>query len=88
MSFYVGKYFRKQGVYDPNDGWCRKWTYKVGYHISGRQMHLVAMTDGMLSGRKGHREVSEWIEKQGMVQMTKSEIIEFFNFEKSNLSGE
>lgn len=54
---FVGKYYRKSGVYNPSDGWCRKWTYKVGCEVSGKKMRLVAMTDGMISQVKGHKQI-------------------------------
>jgi len=44
-----GKYIRKAGVYRPSDGWCRKWTHKIGWVGGGDMIRLVAMTDGMIS---------------------------------------
>lgn len=83
----VGKYFRKKGVsgnYNPNHGWDRKWTHKVGFNAGTGKLHLVAMTDGMITKEKSHKDILDWIEKEGMVQMTKSEVISFFDYEICN----
>ena len=84
----TGKYFRKSGVYDANDGWCRKWTYKVSYSVSNKNLFLVALTDGMMSRRKNHLEVEEWIENNDMVQMSKSEMVDFMLLDNCNFKAD
>jgi hypothetical protein len=74
---YAGKYIRKNVDFDPSDGWQRKWTYKVGWIGSGKHIHLVAMTDGMITKEMTENELLERMIKDGMVWMSKQEIIEF-----------
>lgn len=83
----VGKYFRKSGAYNAMNGGDRKWTYKVGYHVSGKKMHLVALTDGMITKQKSHVDIMDWIEKEDMIQMSKIEVIAFFTHDESNFTA-
>ena len=82
MSEYVGKFLRKKGQgngeYNPLDGWQCKWTYKICWSGGGDRIHLVALTDGMITSRFTEDDLDAWIIKRNMVQMTKKEVIAFF----------
>lgn len=72
-----GMYLRKRGDYDPSNGWCRKWTHKIGWIGGGDNIRLVAMTDGMITKDFSKGSLSKWISDYDMVFMSKGEMIEF-----------
>lgn len=75
-----GKYLRKRGkdgIYDPSDGWHRKWTHKIGWVGGGDHLRLVAMTDGMISQEFSKGSLSVWIHENDMVFMTREEMVSY-----------
>lgn len=76
-----GRYIRKNGRYEADHGWHRKWTYKIGWYATGEQIVLVAMTDGMTTKKMSKGVFSMWMEDNDMVFMTKDEMLAFLIFE-------
>jgi len=85
----TGRYIRKRGktgVYHSSDGWHRKWTHKVAWYQSGKKIHLVAMTDGMITAELTPEEFDSWMTDKDMVFMSRKEMIEFIENGSDNFA--